>query len=51
MFPVSSSDPAMMTRTRPRLNTAPVSRVVTPPQIAGSRPAVTSTASSPAKAM
>jgi hypothetical protein len=51
MLPVSSSEPAMTTRIRPRAKTAPVNSVGSVPQIFGSRPDETVIASRPPKAM
>src|ERR671916_600171 len=51
MLPVSSSEPAMITRIRPRAKTVPAKNVLRPPQIAGSSPDETTMASRPAKAM
>jgi hypothetical protein len=51
MLPASNSAPPMTTRIRPRLKTSPLNRVIRPPQILSSRPAVTTVASSAPKAM
>jgi hypothetical protein len=51
MLPVSSSEPATMTSTRPSANTPPVTSVCTPPHSLGSMPADATIASSPANAM
>src|SRR4051812_24715360 len=51
MLPVSSSEPAITTRTRPSAKTVPVTSVTTPPTFSGSSPAETTTASRPPKAM
>jgi hypothetical protein len=51
MLPVSSSDPAITTRIRPRLNTEPAKKVGNVPQIFGSMPAVVVVATSAPNAM
>ena len=51
MLPVTSSEPAMITRTRPRANTEPAKNVGSVPQISRGIPAVVVIASSPANAM
>src|SRR4051794_37220932 len=51
MLPVARSEPAMSTRTSPRVNAAPVKSVGRVPQVPGSRPDETAIATSPPKAM
>ena len=51
MLPVARSDPAMSTRTRPRVNAAPMNSVGSVPQVAGSRPEETVIATSAPKEM
>jgi len=51
MFPVARSEPAMRTRTRPRVKAAPMNSVGSVPQVAGSRPEETVIATRAPKAM